>query len=582
MATKRNSRTEFLLRQSKMLIVIPCGIFYFMFELFIRPRLEIMLRDKTKDYTNVWREGEKFDAKVYLSIYPELRLFEPKSYKLIHQEHNFTYYTQKIRGEKLFSFNHTIPFSDKMKTNETIPYYIAVFSLSRCNFMENFDPKNYCANVKIVYPIIRWNFETMVVKKNLIGRTQHITPVDENQIDVGMPYYFNEADFDLVYDTQKKNIEETTYTHNYKYYLYVQQYRLFIPPASYDEFLEIRQRRKPLNLTADRPDINTSLNFYIRGFWLWDLKLSYEYDARNNNLVKRTYEDFKSALYDTPPFFLYAFIAFLLVNILFNVLSFIEDFSWWTTRDTFEGISLRALVFTAIAQFFILLYIVDEKASDIVIVKHALGWAFTVWKVTKLFDLSDKFPYFKIKDDYLKKTQMIDMDGGRYFIYTMIPLLVGWSIYQLIFSEFKSFYSFFLQSIVSGIYAFGFLAMFPQVYVNYKLKSVAGMSVTALIYKFISTFIDDLYAIVLKMPLLHKIACFRDDIIFVIWIYQCFIYKVDPTRQNEFGEILAEKQEIDQMKEKKDHKKREKTPKSETKNAGDGGITHRVVKHDEN
>lgn len=41
-----------------------------------------------------------------------------------------------------------------------------------------------------------------------------------------------------------------------------------------------------------------------------------------------------------------------------------------------------------------------------------------------------------------------------------------------------------------------------------------------LTYKFLSTIIDDLFAFIIKMPTLHRIACFRDDVIFVIFLYQ--------------------------------------------------------------
>ncbi|KAK4701167.1 hypothetical protein P7C70_g5067, partial [Phenoliferia sp. Uapishka_3] len=40
---------------------------------------------------------------------------------------------------------------------------------------------------------------------------------------------------------------------------------------------------------------------------------------------------------------------------------------------------------------------------------------------------------------------------------------------------------------------------------------------------------------VIKMPILHRLACFRDDVVFVILLYQMYIYKVDPTRVNEYG-----------------------------------------------
>jgi hypothetical protein len=38
------------------------------------------------------------------------------------------------------------------------------------------------------------------------------------------------------------------------------------------------------------------------------------------------------------------------------------------------------------------------------------------------------------------------------------------------------------------------------------------------------------------MPLMHRLACFRDDIIFFIYLYQRWIYAVDLSRVNEFGQ----------------------------------------------
>jgi hypothetical protein len=70
-------------------------------------------------------------------------------------------------------------------------------------------------------------------------------------------------------------------------------------------------------------------------------------------------------------------------------------------------------------------------------------------------------------------------------------------------------------------------------------------------YKALNTFIDDLFAFVIKMPTMYRIGCFRDgknyfelveikflvylDIIFFIYLYQRYIYPVDRTRLNEFG-----------------------------------------------
>ena len=45
------------------------------------------------------------------------------------------------------------------------------------------------------------------------------------------------------------------------------------------------------------------------------------------------------------------------------------------------------------------------------------------------------------------------------------------------------------------------------------------------------------FAFIIKMPTLHRLACFRDDIIFLIYLYQKWVYPVDMKRPNEFGQV---------------------------------------------
>ncbi len=66
-------------------------------------------------------------------------------------------------------------------------------------------------------------------------------------------------------------------------------------------------------------------------------------------------------------------------------------------------------------------------------------------------------------------------------------------------------------------------------------QSVAHLPWRQMTYKFLNTIIDDLFAFVIKMPLLHRLSVFRDDVVFLIFLYQRWIYRVDKTRVNEFG-----------------------------------------------
>ncbi len=73
----------------------------------------------------------------------------------------------------------------------------------------------------------------------------------------------------------------------------------------------------------------------------------------------------------------------------------------------------------------------------------------------------------------------------------------------------------------------GFIMMTPQLFINYKLKSVSHLPWRMMTYKALNTFIDDLFAFVIKMPTMYRIGCFRDgknrsDFILILNLALCF------------------------------------------------------------
>lgn len=56
------------------------------------------------------------------------------------------------------------------------------------------------------------------------------------------------------------------------------------------------------------------------------------------------------------------------------------------------------------------------------------------------------------------------------------------------------------------VYTFGFVLMTPQLYINYKLKSVAHLPWRFLCYRSLNTVIDDLFAFVIRMPAMHRLV----------------------------------------------------------------------------
>jgi hypothetical protein len=97
-----------------------------------------------------------------------------------------------------------------------------------------------------------------------------------------------------------------------------------------------------------------------------------------------------------------------------------------------------------------------------------IGTLIEFWKVTKAMDVSvsDKFPFLSIKDrvSYSNNpTKEYDRTAMRYLSYALYPLIIGYSIYALMYETHKSWYSWFLGSLVGAVYAFGFILMCPQV-----------------------------------------------------------------------------------------------------------------------
>jgi len=116
-----------------------------------------------------------------------------------------------------------------------------------------------------------------------------------------------------------------------------------------------------------------------------------------------------------------------------------------------------------------------------------------------------------------------------------VLLVAGYSFYSLYTGYYKSWYSWLIETLVASVYGGGFIVMTPQLFINYRLKSVAHLPWKFFMYKALNTFIDDLFAFIIKMPTLHRMSCFRDDIVFAVFLYQRWVYRVDKSRRNEFG-----------------------------------------------
>ena len=94
---------------------------------------------------------------------------------------------------------------------------------------------------------------------------------------------------------------------------------------------------------------------------------------------------------------------------------------------------------------------------------------------------------------------MYDRKAFQYLSGPLVLLVVGYSAWSFVFYYHRGMYAWLLESLVALVYGGGFIVMTPQLFINYRLKSVAHLPWKFFMYKALNTFIDDLFAFIIKV-----------------------------------------------------------------------------------
>jgi hypothetical protein len=218
----------------------------------------------------------------------------------------------------------------------------------------------------------------------------------------------------------------------------------------------------------------------------------------------------KSILVDTNPLLLGVTVIVSLLHSIFDFLAFRNDISFWRSAKSLEGLSVRTVAMSVFFQGVIFLYLLDfGDTSYMILFSTGAGVAIEAWKLLRAMGGKIEWQGYRIpKIDWggqtvsyaVSKTQEYDSIATGHLLFIMYPLIVGYAGFSLFNDRHRSWYSWILSSLVSFIYMFGFAQMVPQLYINYRLKSVAHLPWKTMSYKFLNTIIDDLFAFVVKMP----------------------------------------------------------------------------------
>jgi len=320
----------------------------------------------------------------------------------------------------------------------------------------------------------------------------------------------------------------------------------YAPPVYFDYFWLMNDRLVLLNETTT--EVPLELTYSPISLLRWQLMSQMEASfaqQENYGSTEQDTESIRRMLLEANPILLVVTFLVSILHMVFDFLAFKNDIQFWKQDNkSLEGLSIRSVLINSICQLVIFLYLLDNDTSWMILFSAGIGVIIEFWKVTKTLDIKvtripgQLLPTIAISDksSYMESpTAAHEKEAMRYLSWVCYPLAIGYALYSLVYNEHKGVYSWILGAATSFVYMFGFILMCPQLYINYKMKSVAHLPWRMLTYKALNTFIDDLFAFVITMPFMHRLACFRDDIVFFVYLYQRWIYRVDYSRTNEFG-----------------------------------------------
>ncbi|KAK8861440.1 hypothetical protein IAR55_002259 [Kwoniella newhampshirensis] len=328
---------------------------------------------------------------------------------------------------------------------------------------------------------------------------------------------------------------------------------VYYPPVFPNDFWLMKENLYPINETSTKVPLHVNYRpiSSIKFQMFSALTASFDQAAAQQG-GGAEFDEIKRTLTETSPWLLITTAIVTLLHTVFEFLAFSSDVSHWRKKDRdLVGVSLNTILTNCFVQLVILLYLQDssEETSFMILFGQGIGLLIEAWKITKvtnvrirpaptsIFGYSLQFEDKRQLSDDEKKTQEYDALAFKLVSYAAIPLLAGYTVYSLMYQTHRGWYSFVISTLAQAIYTFGFVQLVPQLIINYKLKSVAHMPMKAMMYKTLSTVVDDFFAFCIRMPWLHRLACFRDDVVFLILLYQRWIYRVDYSRVNEYGQV---------------------------------------------
>ena len=509
---------------------------------------------------NIFTNETKFDINFYLSDYDDYRLLKNKKpiYSIL--DRKYCYFGEDIVNETIYNIQLNITYNItkllKLKNLKNAGIYLfSELKLKNESEYNNqiqklkVDPREYYKSQNILKYIsdLKKLLLNSQIDENMSPIETEATKSEKSTNTLSGLYYKPTFTFYFVKQNQKENILNFQKLYMMKFPVHVNLNQMnYFPLNVLTDFWTLNSELLPINKT-EMFNFTINLNYgYIRSYFFNQML-----NIQINNKVMSSYgidgvQDMLVELLknNSIPYL----ILLMTVNILHTIFSgfgFKEDISYYNNLEKLDGVYTKYIFLNIFSVFISFLYNIVQGANFLVIFEVFVGFIIEIWKLKMIYNISFNkfFPFihfdYKIKYEIKEAESYQDFAVSMMIKFLLIPIGIIYLIYRLYYYKSSSIFMFIIEYIFFLLNIFGFILLTPQIYLNYKLQSVEHLPLKAFIFKFLNTIIDDLFAFAVKTPILYRIFCFKDDVIFVIYLYQMWIYRHN--KRSEMNKIDDEK-----------------------------------------
>ena len=583
-------------------------IWYIVFFIAFRIGSSLMSKENTNDpkLTGVIEEGTKFDVNFYLTTkdhYTSIKDLEPiyTIKDMIYSYKNFS--SNSLENEINITYNLSYLYRRKNHKNSRL-YLMSEIKLDtdvykRLNRYHGLTKEDLIRSINILKYVEDLtgllnsgkDIDDISVgrdfKKNidsaLENKTMNKKDADGKFLETPIPKLYYKNNFYLYFVKTEKQEGLTIFqTYNMlRLPLRVNTQQMeYMPIMAISDFWSMDSELTQINKTENGLftfRLHLSFN-YIRSFFFNNMiGIQINENMMSEKLaISGTKDMLVELIKNNSTFYLIILFTVNTLHTIFSYLGFSSDISYYKNLKKLDGVYTKYIFFNIFYMFITLIYILLQGANFLVKIELFISFVIEIWKLKKIFIISfqfSNFPYI-IKLEYkqtFEQEEAKDYESEavnimvKYLLFPIGVIYLGYRIYyysdNIVKNNWKSVVIFIIEYIYFLLNVFGFILLTPQIYLNYKLKSVEHLPMKAMTYKFLNTIIDDLYAFAVKTPTMYRIFCFRDDVIFVIYIYQIFKYR----RNSRAEQIEKQKKEFLEEKKKKEEEKVKEKEKDKEK-----------------